>query len=74
MLLKQERPYQLRDVDGTPVTKAQARQIVIDRYTVPEEVPKRNNRRTRRLRTDKKTERKLARQYKKGKPASLVRG
>ena len=28
-------PYQLRDTDDTPVTPAQARTIIADRYTVP---------------------------------------
>jgi len=75
VILKEERPYQLRTVDGTPVTPAQARQIVVDRYTVPDEVRQRNNRRARQARADKKAERMLARQQrKKGKPASLVRG
>lgn len=31
-------PYQIRDVDGTPVTREQARQIIAERYTVPEHV------------------------------------
>ncbi len=34
-------PYQLRDVDGTPVTAAQAKQIIADRYTVPPELRRR---------------------------------
>jgi transposase len=28
-------PYQLHDLDGTPITPAQARAIIADRYTVP---------------------------------------
>ncbi|WP_020499049.1 IS110 family transposase [Sciscionella marina] len=35
---KNNTPYQLRDVDGTPVTRAQARAIVAERYTVPEDI------------------------------------
>jgi transposase len=31
-------PYQLRDVDGTPVTPAQARAIIAERYTVPADI------------------------------------
>jgi transposase len=31
-------PYVLRDVDGTPVTKEQARAIIADRYTIPKEL------------------------------------
>ena len=30
--------YQLRDTDGTAVTAAQARAIIADRYTVPEDI------------------------------------
>lgn len=29
-------PYQLRDIDGTPVNPAQAREIIANNYTVPE--------------------------------------
>jgi transposase len=31
-------PYELRDVDGTPVTLEQARQLITDRWTVPEHI------------------------------------
>jgi len=31
-------PYQLRDVDGTPLTAAQGREIIASRYTVPAEL------------------------------------
>lgn len=34
-ILKEDRAYQLRDVDGTPVTVEQARQIITTRYNVP---------------------------------------
>ena len=34
-------PYQLRDVDGTPVTAEEAKQIIAERYTVPPEVRRR---------------------------------
>jgi transposase len=32
---KTQTPYQLRDVDGSPVDKDQARAIIADRYTIP---------------------------------------
>lgn len=35
---KNHTPYQLRDVDGTPVTPAEARDIIAERYTVPEQI------------------------------------
>lgn len=46
-ILKEDRAYQLRDVDGTPVTVEQARQIITTRYNVPKEIRQRNNQRTR---------------------------
>jgi len=58
VILKEDRPYELRDVDGTPVTPAQARAIIAERYTVPEEVRKRNNRRARKERAERRMERK----------------
>lgn len=36
------RPYELRDVDGTPVTPEQARAIIAERYAIPAEVRRRH--------------------------------
>lgn len=36
--LRTRQTYQLRDTDGTPITEAQGRQIVAERYTIPPEV------------------------------------
>ena len=58
VILKEDRPYELRDVDGTPVTREQARAIIAERYTVPDEVRKRNNRRARKERAERRMERK----------------
>jgi len=58
VILKEDRPYELWDVDGTPVTPEQARAIIAERYTVPEEVRKRNNRRARKKRAERRMERK----------------
>jgi len=58
VILKEDRSYELRDVDGTPVTREQARAIIAERYTVPEEVRKRNNRRARKERAERRMERK----------------
>jgi len=57
VILKEERPYELQDVDGTSVTPQQARAIIAERYTVPEEVRRRNNRRARKERAEKRMER-----------------
>jgi len=58
VVLKEARPYELRDVGGTPVTPKQARTIIAERYAVPEEVRKRNNRRARKERAERRMERK----------------
>ena len=57
VVLTEDRPYELRDVDGTPVTPQQARAIIAERYTVPEAVRRRNTRRARRERRERKEER-----------------
>jgi hypothetical protein len=42
-------PYVLRDVDGRPVTREQAKAIIAERYTVPEDViARRRNKKRRR--------------------------
>lgn len=61
-LMREDRPYQLRDVDGTPVSAEQARAIIAQRYVVPEEVRKRNRKRARRERADRRAERKRLRE------------
>ncbi len=57
-ILLEDRPYELRDVDGTPVTPQQAREIIAERYTVPDEVRQRNNNRARQARARRRAERK----------------
>jgi len=57
-VLRDDRAYQLRDIDGRPITKAEGRAIVIERYQVPEEVRKRNSQRARKARRDQHAERK----------------
>ena len=52
--MTEDRPYELRDVDGTPVIPQQARAIIAERYTVPDEVRRRNTRRARRERAERK--------------------
>lgn len=58
VILTEDRPYELQDVDGTPLTPQQARAVVRERYTVPKEVRQRNNQRARRQRAEQKAERK----------------
>lgn len=66
VILLEDRPYELRDVDGTPVTPEQARAIIAERYTVLEKVRKRNNRRARKERAERRAERKHRRRQQKG--------
>jgi hypothetical protein len=36
--LRNDTPYQVRDVDGSPITPAQGRAIVAERYQIPPDV------------------------------------
>jgi hypothetical protein len=65
-ILKEERAYELREVDGTPVTAERAREIIAERYTVPKQVRQRNNQRTRRERMERRAERKTERESRAG--------
>ncbi len=65
VVLREDRPYQLRDVDGTPITSERAHQIIAERYTVPEEVRQRHRKAARRERKEAQAEK----QYKRGKAA-----
>lgn len=56
IVLREDRPYQLRDVDGTPVTKERALEIIAERYQVPPEVRQRTTQRARRERADQQAE------------------
>jgi transposase len=62
VVLSQDRPYQLRDVDGIPLSKLEARQIIAERYLVPEAVRQPNNKRRRRERTEQQVENKTMRE------------
>jgi transposase len=62
VVLRNDRPYELRDVDGTPVSVSRAREIVHQRYRVPDEIRTRNNKRARQTRTDGRAERKQKRE------------
>ena len=56
-ILREDRPYQLCDVDGTPLDKHQARLICREQYHVPAEVRRRNNHRARKARQERLVER-----------------
>jgi transposase len=44
-VLKEDRPYELRDPDGKPVSKDVARRLILSRYQVPEEIRRERRRR-----------------------------
>jgi transposase len=65
-VLRDGRPYELRDVDGRPVTWQEARAIIAERYHVPDEVRKRNSKRARKAQQDRRAERKQKRRSRPG--------
>ncbi|RMD70223.1 MAG: IS110 family transposase [Bacteroidetes bacterium] len=54
-VLKENRPYQLRDLEGHPISPQQSRELCLQ-LTVPDEVRQRSTKRARRTRTDQKAE------------------
>lgn len=62
VVLQQDKPYELRDVDGRAVSAEEARAIIAERYTVPQEVRRRKNKRTRRDQAERRAERQLERE------------
>ena len=64
-ILVEDRPYELRDVDGSPVDKRQARRICQEQYHVPDEVRRRNNQRARKARKERQVERRYKRRKKR---------
>jgi len=65
-VLRDDRPYELRNADGLPVSKRTARQICRECYRVPEEVRRRNNRRVRKARREARLEKRRSRRRRKG--------
>lgn len=61
-VLREDRAYEVRDVDGTPVTVQQAQAIIAERYTVPPEVRRRTTKRSRSAQVDRQAERHRKRQ------------
>jgi len=61
-VLRDDRPYELRDVDGTPVDKHTAHRICLERYHVPDEIREHNNRRVRKARQEARLEKRQKRE------------
>jgi len=55
-VLREDKPYELRDIDGRPVTREEARKLILMRYQVPAEI--RKQRRHRKATEDPKPRRK----------------
>jgi transposase len=61
-VLRSDKPYEMRDSHGTAISDQQARAIIVERYTVPEEVRRRTNKRNRRQQADQRAERRARRE------------
>jgi transposase len=66
VILKEQRPYELRDLQGKPITAAEARELCLE-YRVPDEVRQRNNKRFRRNKAEQKAEARQAGRHKAAK-------
>ena len=44
-VLREDRPYELRDIDGRPITNEEARRLILLNYQVPEEIKRERRRR-----------------------------
>ncbi len=44
-VLREDRPYELRDIDGRPITREEARRLILLNYQVPEEIKRERRRR-----------------------------
>jgi transposase len=67
VMLRDNRPIELRDTNGNPVTKQQARAICQEKYTVPDEVRQLNNHRRRKQRIEQAVEQRTQRWEQKSK-------
>jgi len=64
-VLKQQRPYELRDLQGQPISATVSRQLCLQ-YRVPDEVRQRNNKRFRRNKAEQQTEARTLKRQKQG--------
>jgi transposase len=58
VVYRDDRPYELRDVNGMPVSKQEAVQMIREHYQVPEEVRQRHNKHFRKERVERQAEKK----------------
>jgi hypothetical protein len=58
-VLRADKPYEVRDSEGRALSGQQARELIVERYTVPAEVRRRTNKRNRRQQADHRAERRV---------------
>ena len=52
---KQDRPYEIRDIEGNPISKEHARKLILAKYRVPEEIRRERRRRNSKIIKDRET-------------------
>jgi transposase len=62
VVLRDHKPYEVRDVEGQPVTRDAARALIAQKYTVPEAARRRTTKRYRQARRDQRAEKKQKRE------------
>jgi hypothetical protein len=62
-VLRADKPYEMRDSNGTAISDQQARALIVERYTVPAEVRRRTNKRNRRQQVAHRAERRATRDH-----------
>src|SRR5262245_59935209 len=55
-VLRADKPYEMRDSNGTAISDRQARELIAEHETVPPEVRRRTNKRKRRQQADQRAE------------------
>ena len=54
-VLKDDSPYELRDIEGNPISKDEARKLVLSKYYVSEDIRRERRRRNRKVSKDRET-------------------
>ncbi len=70
-VLRDDQPYELRDVEGRPISEEEAQRLIAERYLVPRNARQRQSKRRRREQADRRAEKKAERE---GRAQSVVRG
>jgi hypothetical protein len=54
-VLKESRPYELRDIESNPISKEHARKLIFAKYRVPEEIRRERRRHNSKVSKDRET-------------------